>query len=454
MKNHLRIAFKFRSLILALLITISGPIPVLGMYSFEKICFGFQKKLQISIHEIIIPQYTLPLYTFPSYTLTQYSIPPYTVPPYSIPPYTIPQNPIIQSKFIQSNLIQPNLIQSNLIQSNLIQLNHIQPNHIQNTINLTTNIQIRDTIKPYIIKPYKLKKKPKFRIVAYLTTWTIQKGLSDSLDFNKIDYLNIGFINPDSTVNFHPIKALNQIIEEAHKKGVHILASIAGGEPPKYYSKLLKDSLRKVYINNLIQFIVNNGFNGVDVDIEGDQIDKNYEKFVIELHRELKSRKLEMTGAISTAYKNLYTQKSLKQLAFYNIMSYDQTGPWRPDLPGPHSPYSMAEADLNYWNKIRKIHKSKLALGLPFYGYGFGEGMQKEFSYKEIIDCYPGAENVDSVKVEGVGTVYYNGIQQIKNKTLLALKKSGGLMFWEWSGDAKGNFSLLSTIHQTLMQKK
>ncbi len=53
-------------------------------------------------------------------------------------------------------------------------------------------------------------------------------------------------------------------------------------------------------------------------------------------------------------------------------MSYDHTGPWRPEKPGPHAPYEEAQAALAYFGVDRKIPKDKLVLGVPFYGYGFG----------------------------------------------------------------------------------
>ena len=54
-------------------------------------------------------------------------------------------------------------------------------------------------------------------------------------------------------------------------------------------------------------------------------------------------------------------------------MVYDKTGPWRPDDPGPHAPYSYADEALEYWTKERKIPMEKLTLGsfsgMPHYFY-------------------------------------------------------------------------------------
>jgi hypothetical protein len=42
----------------------------------------------------------------------------------------------------------------------------------------------------------------------------------------------------------------------------------------------------------------------------------------------------------------------------------------------------------------------------------------------------------------------YNGIPTIQAKTRLAMKKTGGIMFWALDHDAQGEFSLVSAIYQ------
>ncbi len=85
-------------------------------------------------------------------------------------------------------------------------------------------------------------------------------------------------------------------------------------------------------------------------------------------------------------------------------MSYDRTGPWRPDRPGHHSPYTMAVEDLDYWHKVRSIPKEKLGLGLPFYGYGFGalDSPAVSMNYKEITSLYPNNLSSDTLMLPGM----------------------------------------------------
>ena len=134
-------------------------------------------------------------------------------------------------------------------------------------------------------------------------------------------------------------------------------------------------------------------------------------------------------------------------------MSYDQTGPWRPNQPGPHSTYSKAEEDLNYWIITRGVPKERISLGIPFYGYCFGTKYGESMSYKNIITTFPGSDQRDEVVPDGGGNIYYNGLPTIKSKTALALKIAGGIMIWQILQDAEGDKSLLGAIDAMIKEK-
>ncbi len=231
-----------------------------------------------------------------------------------------------------------------------------------------------------------------------------------------------------------------------------MLASIAGGGSHAYYSVLLQDDKRKMLVDNLVDLVKRYDLDGIDVDLEGSDIDKNYEPFVIGLAAALKPHKKLITAAIATAYKDQLPDKALRQFDFVNIMSYDRTGPWRPQEPGDHSPYTMAVEDLNYWHKIRSLPKEKLVLGLPFYGYGFGalDSPVVSMSYKQIVSLYPNNEESDTLNLPGNVIMYYNNISTIRKKTELALKNAGGVMIWQLLGDGPEENSLLNAIYKTV----
>lgn len=292
--------------------------------------------------------------------------------------------------------------------------------------------------------------KEKFRVVGYFRYEGNLAAEASPINLDMITHLNVAFITPDTNGVFTITKDLKKLAALAHSKGVKILASIGGGNPPAYLIKLVNQANQLKLIANLVKMAADNDLDGIDVDLEGNFIDENYESFVVNLASALKARNKLITAAVATAYKDRYTDKALAEFDFINIMSYDKTGPWNLNVPGQHAPYDMAVEDLAYWNGTRRIAKEKLSLGVPFYGYGFGSNAPESLGFKDIIAAYPGSENKDEVIVNGGGTVYYNGIATIKSKTELALDQAGGIMIWQLRQDDIGPNSLLGTINRVI----
>jgi GH18 family chitinase len=294
---------------------------------------------------------------------------------------------------------------------------------------------------------------PPFKIVGY---YSLNAAMSDihKSTLKKLTHVNLWFLNPDSLGNFtRDLSALRPFIRAAHRKDVKVLFSIGGGSRQPQYHHLLQDSMRSTLVRNLVEVVLKYDLDGIDVDLEGSSIDSNYEKFVVELAEALRRQKRLITAAIAIYYKDQFTDNALAQYDFVNVMSYDRTGPWRPDKPGPHAAYEHAVDDLEYFGMSRNIPKEKMTLGVPFYGYGYGPMITSpaiSMNYKEIIESFPGAEKTDQWTMRDGKIIYYNGIPTIKRKTLLAKEKASGIMIWQVLGDAPGSKSLLNAIHSAI----
>ena len=290
-----------------------------------------------------------------------------------------------------------------------------------------------------------------FRVIGYLPNWGSFVTNANSIDYSKITHLNIAFLNPDETGNLGPTIGLSTVVTKAHDNNVLILASLGGAGVPDNYTNLLQDANRPGFINKIVDFVNAYDLDGIDVDLEGETIDENYEKFVTDLKDTLSQLNKLTTAAIATWVSGSITNAALAQFDFVNLMSYDATGDWALDNPGPHSPYSMAENDLYHWGTTRGLAKEKITLGVPFYGYNFGgAGYPSSLTFNEIVTDFPGSENEDEVDVPGGGTIYYNGIPTIKSKTQLALSDAGGIMIWQLMQDATGANSLLTAINEVI----
>jgi GH18 family chitinase len=158
-----------------------------------------------------------------------------------------------------------------------------------------------------------------------------------------------------------------------------------------------------------------------------------------------------LTAALSQGYGGTKVPDTVfAHFDFINIMAYDGAGPWAPQSPGQHSSYEFATNTVSYWLH-RGLSKHKAVLGVPFYGYGFGEAFRKrDYSYRTILAEFPGAEKLDQVG----NTIWYNGLPTIKAKTQYVVDQElGGVMIWSLDYDVPGDHSLLSAIHKTLMTR-
>lgn len=289
----------------------------------------------------------------------------------------------------------------------------------------------------------------KLRVIGYMFSSGDLDVESAKIDFEKITDLNIAFINPDGNGIITVPTGLAAAVKRAHDKNVKVFFSFAGGVPPPHIKDLLQPAKRNLLVKALTDFAIAHHFDGVDVDIENDYIDETYEPFVLQLSAALKQHQKLMTAAVATWTGPKVTDRALALYDMIHIMSYDQTGPWNKDNPGPHSTYEAAVSDFDYWNKTRAIPATKLSLGVPFYGYGFGPDILSDWTFASIVATYPGAEQQDEWKVEGKGTIYYNGIPTLRKKIKLAKsRKAGGIMIWQLIGDGTDTRSLLKVIHE------
>jgi len=290
-----------------------------------------------------------------------------------------------------------------------------------------------------------------FKIVGYYNLKSANEGYR-AKELKYLTHINLWFVNPDSSGRYtQDFSGLKSFVEKAHKRNARVLFSIGGGSKQPQYKWLLADGRRTQLIDSLMALVFRYNLDGIDVDLEGSDIHDTYEAFVVELATALHAKQKLITSAVAIYYKDQFTDKALAQYDFMNVMSYDRTGPWRPEKPGPHSLYSHAVDDLNYFGVERKIPAEKMTLGVPFYGYGYGPELTSpaiSMGYKKIVETFKGAEQVDEWKTPEGKILYYNGIPTMKLKTRLAMNKASGIMIWEVRSDAKGRKSLLKAIQQ------
>lgn len=235
------------------------------------------------------------------------------------------------------------------------------------------------------------------------------------------------------------------------------------------------------------------GFDGIDIDWEypdNDDEATNFDLLLQAVRDELDSYASQNSPghrfllsiaapAGSEKYSKLHLANISNVVNRINLMAYDYSGSW--DSTSGHNanlfPYKSSASPFNTDNTIRDyieagVLPEKVVVGMPVYGRSFegNLGIGKSFSdvgqgswergvwdYKTLPK--PGAE----IKYDQDAQAYYSydaSMRElisydtpdcVRRKVEYILKHGlGGSMFWEASGDKKGNESLISTNYNFL----
>jgi len=297
------------------------------------------------------------------------------------------------------------------------------------------------------------------KVVAYVPNWIELQSFAETIDYSKLTHINIAFENPmngNGDLSFN--RKNDALIAKAHANNVPVLISIGGGAASgdktllARYFDLISESKRQGFAKRLSEYLAAHNFDGLDVDIEGPSINEDYGAFIEALAKELKPNGKLLTAALSKGYGGSKVPASVfEHFDFVNIMAYDGAGPWNANAPGQHSSLKFAKENVAYWLE-RGLPKGKAVLGVPFYGYGFGDAFRKrDYPYSVIIASYPDSEKSD----QAGETIWYNGIPTIKAKSRFIVEEGlAGIMIWSLDYDVKDKRSLLSAIDDVLNHTK
>jgi GH18 family chitinase len=292
---------------------------------------------------------------------------------------------------------------------------------------------------------------PRPRVVGYAPTWVDLKALVPTIDFARLTHVSVAFVNPADDAGTLPFpEPVRGLIAAAHKADVKVLISVGGGAAASdqrllgRYAKLTAADRRAGFVEKLVAYVVDHGFDGLDLDLEGPAITKEYGPLVEALSDALRAKGKLLTAALSQGYGGASVpDAALARFDFVNVMAYDARGPWNPKAAGQHAPTDGAKAQVAYWLG-RGLARDKCVLGVPFYGYGFGPAFRRQaYGYAEIVAAHAGAEQTD----QAGETIWYNGVPTIRAKARYAVdEKLGGVMIWSLDLDAAGEKSLLRAI--------
>nr|WP_315024828.1 glycosyl hydrolase family 18 protein [uncultured Aminipila sp.] len=281
----------------------------------------------------------------------------------------------------------------------------------------------------------------------------------EKLQSEKLTHIMYGFLIPtaDGTCKpFEEPEELKQLIEKCHSTGTKVYVSIGGyrdksGTPlfPVFEKIAADDNLRKTFVDNVTAVVQQYGFDGVEIDWEYPKYSTsaNYEKTIVQLSERLKPMGKGLSTALpgtgSTDGKKVWealegvTDKTLECFDFISLMCYDlQTDP-------NHSPIWYANTTINYWKTYRNVPAEKLVLGMPLYARPSWQ------QYRFLVDMDKANAYKDYVKTEPLESTY-NGLNTLREKTIIALRKAGGVMLFDVNEDTYDETSVVSMVDDTL----
>lgn len=293
-----------------------------------------------------------------------------------------------------------------------------------------------------------------FRIIGYLPTYRFKN--IESLEVEKLTHLNLAFAQATSEGNISLKGNFNYVINRSKERNpdLKVLLSLAGGGISNtefmYWKKYMATELRSAFIHEIITFVESNDLDGVDVDLEWNNITSTYPAFVSELCDSMHAHQLEVSAAFPAMKRySVLVNEDFDKFDYINVMAYDNSGPWQPHVVKQHSSFDLAEKSINYWATVCDVPREKINLGIPFYGYDFARRPVKGKTFAAIISTEPELAFADNTH-----KTFYNSIPTIIEKTRLAKDRCGGVMLWEIGQDAMGedgDYSLLHYVHNTAL---
>lgn len=297
----------------------------------------------------------------------------------------------------------------------------------------------------------------KFKVIGYYSELLFDDPIDQNLQLDKLTHIMYAFLIPaedGSLIGIAKPERLKELVQKSHQNNVQVCIAVGGWsykniELDSTFEKMAaSDEARSKFINNVIKFVEEYNLDGVEMDWEypdPGQSAQNYEKLIVELGKKLKEKNKYLTAALNGAWSKTegpevsksVSDKCLEAFDWINVMSYDINNE-------QHAPFWHANTSIDYWLN-RGVPKEKIVIGIPLYArpswkqYRHLVAENKENAYTDFAKGTP----LDS---------YYNGLNTIKEKTRLCLKKASGVMLFDVNEDTTDEFSVVKAIGDTIKE--
>ncbi len=305
------------------------------------------------------------------------------------------------------------------------------------------------SIKAFSTEYVKSDNEREFKVIGYYSGDLFNEPL-ENLQTDKLTHVVYAFLIPqiDGTlVELKKPEQLKGLVEKSHRDGAKVFVAVGGWSyegkplPPVFEEVAASDETRKLLIENICAFADEYNLDGVELDWEHPNKNTvaNYEKLAIELSEALKLKNKEMTAALNGAWSEtsgpepsmVLTDKCLESFSFINVMAYDIND-------NDHSPVWFSETSIAYWLN-RGVPAENIVIGMPLYA------RPSWMQYRDLVHENPEYAFVDYAPTSPTES-YYNGMNTLREKTIIALNKAGGVMLFDVNEDTNDEYSIVSMI--------
>lgn len=188
-----------------------------------------------------------------------------------------------------------------------------------------------------------------------------------------------------------------ELVDASHAAGRPVVLVVGGASRHDAFATMTADpSARATFIESLAAFVVDQGYDGVEIDWEFPQSAQDRDHLtglVAELHAALAARGrepgLSLCVALAPALGQWIDAECLTPLVdYYLVMAYNQHSAGSAVSGHNAALYSPAgeedlsvDAGIRYWTDQRGVPPGRVLLGVPFYGNSFdSEGLGLPFT--------------------------------------------------------------------------
>lgn len=265
-------------------------------------------------------------------------------------------------------------------------------------------------------------------VIGYFPWW--RSEFTNIIDYSAFSHLNYFHIWPNSNgslvtrdVNLNDLATFKN---NAHAAGATVSISVGGaGVSGGYPGMAGNASARATFIQNVLDFVLDNDLDGVDLDwepVDTAQKKDNYSTLIEELDAALDLHGKLLSVAVSAERVEIRNW-AIDNLDWVGVMAYDMN--W---ANAEHSAFAdMVTAIERYANA--GVPADKMIVGLPFYGRN--DGWTSFVNYVDLVaQCNPlPSENYCNGH-------FFNGIDLIQSKAQHILDNDyAGAMIWEITAD-------------------